>query len=222
MTSALNNIAQGGAFAGGVDPYVYPQFIGYALRAPSTQDIYNPGVRWQDNSVSPPVIYETTGSGLWYSGSGGGEILTSLTVIGPSVLTGGTLINSSGSANTTIGTGGTGATFIGNTTGNTVVTGSETITGNLGLTGAASKLSVSAATPASASIGTTAPLTAGSITVATTAITANSLVFFTTHTLGTVPVPQSYRVSARTAGTSFTIQSSGGTDTSTVDYWIIN
>jgi hypothetical protein len=65
MTAALGNTAQGTPFATGVDAYVYPQFIGYALRAPSAQDIYNPGTEWQDNSQSPPVIYITTGAGLW-------------------------------------------------------------------------------------------------------------------------------------------------------------
>jgi len=66
MTAALGNTAQGTPFATGVDAFVYPQFIGYALRAPSTQDIYNPGTRWQDNSVNPPVQYYTVGAGLWY------------------------------------------------------------------------------------------------------------------------------------------------------------
>jgi len=66
MTAALGNTAQGTPYATGVDAFVYPQFIGYALRAPNTQDIYNPGTRWQDNSVNPAVQYYTTGAGLWY------------------------------------------------------------------------------------------------------------------------------------------------------------
>ncbi len=66
MTAALGNTAQGTPFATGVDAFVYPQFIGYALRAPTNQDVYNPGTRWQDNSVNPFVIYETTGAGVWY------------------------------------------------------------------------------------------------------------------------------------------------------------
>lgn len=43
-----------------------PQFIN-ANRAPTTNDIYIPGTEWQDNSVSPKVIYQTTGAGLWSS-----------------------------------------------------------------------------------------------------------------------------------------------------------
>lgn len=65
MTAALGNTAPGTPFATGVDAFVYPQFIGYALRAPTTQDIYPPGTRWQDNSVNPAIIYETTGGGNW-------------------------------------------------------------------------------------------------------------------------------------------------------------
>ena len=65
MTAPLGNTAGGTPFATGVDAFVYPQFIGYAMRAPTTQDIYNPGTKWQDNSVNPAIIYETTGSGNW-------------------------------------------------------------------------------------------------------------------------------------------------------------
>ncbi len=147
---------------------------------------------------------------------------------------GATTLNTSGAATTTIGTGGTGAVQIGNATGNTAVTGSLTASttltatlgaitatnGNLVLGTAGNKITI--ATGANASAGTTGALTAGAIVVSTTAITANSLVFFATHTLGTVTVPQAYRVSARTPGTSFTIQSQDATDTSTVDWVIIN
>ena len=52
--------------AAGVDPFVRPFFIN-AQRAPTTNDIQNPGTRWQDSSVSPPVIYQTSGAGIWGS-----------------------------------------------------------------------------------------------------------------------------------------------------------
>jgi hypothetical protein len=64
----------------------------------------------------------------------------------------------------------------------------------------------------------TATLTAGSATVSTTAVAANSRIFLTSNTDG--GTPGWLRVSARTAGTSFTITSSSATDTSTVA-WII-
>lgn len=67
MTSCLFN-GPNGPFANVVDGYVYPQFIGYAMRAPTSQDVYPPGTRWLDNSVNPKILYETTGAGDWDSG----------------------------------------------------------------------------------------------------------------------------------------------------------
>ena len=57
-----------GPFDFGNDPYVYPQFIGRAMRAPTINDVLTPGTRWQNNSVVPPVIYTTTGAGRWLLG----------------------------------------------------------------------------------------------------------------------------------------------------------
>jgi len=94
------------------------------------------------------------------------------------------------------------------------------ITGDLTLATVGGKINI--ATGTNASVGTSGAMIAGSVVVPTTAITANSLVFFTTNVLGTVTAPQAYRVSARTPGVSFTIQSQSVTDTSTVNYWIIN
>lgn len=65
----------------------------------------------------------------------------------------------------------------------------------------------------------TATLVAGTVTVATTAVTASSRIFLTTNTPG--GTPGWLQVSARTAGTSFTILSSSGTDTSVVAWQII-
>ena len=64
----------------------------------------------------------------------------------------------------------------------------------------------------------TATLTAGSVVVANTSVTATSRIFLTSQADG--GTPGFLRVSARTAGTSFTITSSSGTDTSTVAYEI--
>lgn len=61
-------------------------------------------------------------------------------------------------------------------------------------------------------------LTAGSAVVADTSVTANSLIFLTAQTTG--GTPGFLGVSTRTPGTSFTITSSSGTDTSTVAYQI--
>lgn len=64
----------------------------------------------------------------------------------------------------------------------------------------------------------TAVLSGGTATVSNTSVTANSRIFLTSQVDG--GTPGFLRVSARSAGTSFTITSSSGTDTSTVAYII--
>jgi len=64
----------------------------------------------------------------------------------------------------------------------------------------------------------TAVLVAGAAVVANTSVTANSRILVTSNADG--GTPGFVRVSARTAGTSFTITSGSGTDTSTVAYQI--
>lgn len=71
---------------------------------------------------------------------------------------------------------------------------------------------------ANAKMGATA-LVAGTVVVTTTAVTATSRIFLTSNTDGGTP-GSGVRVSARTAGTSFTITSINALDTSTVA-WII-
>jgi hypothetical protein len=93
----------------------------------------------------------------------------------------------------------------------TAGTGITSTLGNLNLAGLAGK-----------TVGTTGALVAGSLLVANTSVTAASKFFFTANTLGTVTAPQSYYVSARVPGASFTVTSFDGTDTSTVDFFFIN
>lgn len=64
-----------------------------------------------------------------------------------------------------------------------------------------------------------ATLSAGSVVVSTTAVTANSRILLTSQADG--GTPGWLRVSARTAGTSFTITSSSGSDTSLVAWLIV-
>lgn len=66
----------------------------------------------------------------------------------------------------------------------------------------------------------TAVLVLGTVVVNTTKVTANSRIQLTAQVLGTVTVPTALAVTARTAGTSFTILSSNLTDTSTVAWRI--
>ena len=66
----------------------------------------------------------------------------------------------------------------------------------------------------------TIALVAGTATVSNTSVTATSRIFLTAQSLGTVVIPQALAVTARTAGTSFTITSQSATDTSTIAYEI--
>lgn len=66
----------------------------------------------------------------------------------------------------------------------------------------------------------TCTLAAGTCTVSTTSVTASSRIFLTAQSLGTVSVPSALAISARTAGTSFTVLASALTDTSVVAYEI--
>lgn len=92
--------------------------------------------------------------------------------------------------------------------------------GNLVLGTAGNKLSI--ATGANASVGTSAALTAGAITISTTAVTASSKIFLTYNTLAGTPGSLSAPTASIVAGTSFDIASSSNTDTSTVNWWIVN
>lgn len=65
-----------------------------------------------------------------------------------------------------------------------------------------------------------ATLSAGTVTVNTTKVTANSRIILTVQSLGTVSIPTVVGVTARSAGTSFTITSASITDTSVIA-WII-
>jgi hypothetical protein len=106
-------------------------------------------------------------------------------------------------------------------TGLIATTGGVTATaGNLSLNGVGSKLVIHASTPASDSVGTSVAMTAGSVTVATTAVTAASKIFVTPATPG--GTQGNLSIGTVTAGVSFVINSDSGTDTSTVNYLIIN
>lgn len=67
----------------------------------------------------------------------------------------------------------------------------------------------------------TCTLVLGTCTVSTTKVTANSRIDLANQQLGTITVPVGYAISARSAGTSFTILSGNLTDTSVI-YWKIN
>jgi hypothetical protein len=170
---------------------------------------YNLLRQWINTTSQNTFIY--LGGGLWVQfATSAGDVLS---VIGTANQI--TATNVAGNVTLTIPSTFTSPGSVTATLGNITATN-----GNLSLGTAGNKINI--ATGTNASVGTSGAMTAGSVVVNTTAITANSLVFFATNALGTVTVPQAYRVSARTPGTSFTIQSQDATDTSTVNYLIIN
>ena len=106
----------------------------------------------------------------------------------------------------------------------TLDTGIIAAGGNLNFLTAGNKITAPAATTTAAgaiAFGTVV-LVGGTATVATTAVTANSIILLTAQVLGTVAVASGYAVTSRTAGTSFVITASAGTDTSTIGWQIIN
>jgi hypothetical protein len=84
---------------------------------------------------------------------------------------------------------------------------------NLGTAGGG----VAIKTGSNARLGT-ATLVAGTVTVANTSVTANTKIFLSRATTGGTPGHLSY---TKINGTSFTINASGGADTSTVDWLLV-
>lgn len=72
------------------------------------------------------------------------------------------------------------------------------------------------------SVAGTATLSSGTVTVNTTAVSANSLIFTSRNTAGGTVGHLNAPVASIVAATSFVINSSSGTDASTVNWWIVN
>jgi hypothetical protein len=105
------------------------------------------------------------------------------------------------------------ARFQWTSSGITLLTGGNFVAGTIGMglqikEGANAKMGV-------------ATLAAGTVVVSNTVVTANSRIFLTCQSLGTVSAPSALCISARTAGTSFTILASQNTDTSVIAWQIV-
>ncbi|MFI0406571.1 hypothetical protein [Actinomadura sp. 3N508] len=94
-----------------------------------------------------------------------------------------------------------------------------TLTGDLSIGPAGSGLNIKEG--ANARMGQ-ATLAAGAATVATNQVGATSRIFLSVQELGTVAAPKAVAVTARVAGTSFTITSEDATDTSKVAWLILD
>lgn len=90
--------------------------------------------------------------------------------------------------------------------------------GNLTLGTAGNKINITTGTNASAGTGT---LSGGTVTISTTAVTASSLIFLTDTNSSIVNVG-SLTVSSKSAGVSFTVNSTNIADTSTFNWFIVN
>jgi len=158
--------------------------------------------------------------------------VTGLSTLGALTQAGSTNINITGAALTNIGVGGTGAVQIGNTTGNTAVTG--TLTTSAGITATLGNITATngnivlgtlgnriiVPTGTNATAGTSAAMsgTPGAVTVATTASSATCKIFYARNITGGTPGEVS--ITAQN-GTGFTLTSTGN-ETSTFNWWIIN
>lgn len=97
-----------------------------------------------------------------------------------------------------------------------VSTGILQLSGSLGLNTAGNKLNIATGSQASVGTGT---LATGTATILTTAVTANSIIqvqLTSCSSCGTL------YIGTVTAGTSFVVNSTNGSDASTFNYWIIN
>lgn len=106
---------------------------------------------------------------------------------------------------------------LGATTPSTIAATTISATGSIDIKTAGSGLKVAEGSNAKQGVVT---LVLGTATVANTSVTATSRIHLTAQSLGTITVPAALAVSARVAGTSFTILSSNLTDTSVVAYEI--
>jgi hypothetical protein len=208
-----------------------------AQRAPTTSDLgYGPGQEWVDQVGQAVYILASVGGGVatWLPLATAPGVLTTLTgnsggAISPTAGN----INLLGTANQ-ITTTGSGSTItwalpsaivapgsLTTTTSLTATLGNITATnGNLVLGTAGNKLNIT--TGSNASIGTSAAMTSGSITISTTAVTASSIIFLTVNTPGGTQGVLSAPVASIVAATHFVINSSNSSDTSTVNWWIVN
>lgn len=170
----------------GIDQYTQPYFYN-AERAPSSQDLYPPGTRWQDSSVSPRVIYETTGAGDWQatSSSTGIETINSNPAVADNYDLVGTanqitITETAGTSTFTIPAAFIAPGSIEATTTLTATLGDITATdGNIVRGTAGNKdvySSVASTITAGANSAGTVVLVGGTATISTTAVTASSII----------------------------------------------
>lgn len=175
-----------------------PTFLG--SRAPNSGDVANPGSQWVDQSVTPPVLYETPGQGIWTQTSGAINTIN------------GTANQITASTTNGVTTLSTPATFV--APGSiTAASGAITATnGNIVRGTAGNKdvyTSVASTTTAGANSAGTVTLVGGTATIATTAVTASSIIRLYRQGIGSTGAAALGLLSRGTisAGVSFIINS---------------
>jgi hypothetical protein len=194
-----------------------------SVRAPTTADINYPiGQRWIDttNATSWELTQVAAGSATWLS-IGGTTTPTVANITATNFITATAATASTLNANSWSATGTNGNINLvvapkgsGNfqaTTGNIAA-----INGNITMGTAGNGIQIKEG--ANARLGTSAAMTAGSIVIANTSVTANTVVFLSPATTGGTQGALSVVLNP---GVGFTINSSSATDTSTVNFLLI-
>jgi hypothetical protein len=219
MSGSIPAISSNPLGHAGLDPYVNPPFIN-AQRAPTTNDVQLADTTWQDNSVNPPVLYVTTGAGVWYDIGANSGTFTTLSVTGASSLatTSGNVAVANGTAAqiVSIGTGAgaktvslgstntTSSTTINAGSGGIALNGGVTCSGDVILNGAATQIQIQGGA-ATDFIGT-ATLVAGTVTVANTNIAAGDRITIDRNALNASPA-LGFLVYTITPGVGFAVDS---------------
>ena len=180
--------------------YEIGQVVFSPAQAPTAFYMYGGGGNWVEFATSSGAITSVLGTGNQINAS---------TTAGVTTLSLSNILIAPGTIAATQLTGGVGVTA---TTGNISANNGNLVIGTPG-----GKLVIAAGT--NGSVGVTPAMTAGAVTVATTAVTANSIILYAVVTPG--GTVGTYTLT-KTAGTSFTITSTSGTETSTFNYEIIN
>lgn len=110
------------------------------------------------------------------------------------------------------------AAFSGNYFLNSTSTNESLLSGDLRIATAGKGVLIKEGSNAKMGVST---LSAGTVVVSTTAVTATSRIQLTAQSLGTVAAAKALAITARSAGTSFTITSADATDTSAVAWLIV-
>lgn len=201
-----------------------------ATRDPSANDKYAVGVTYWANVTSGSawqLVSYSAGVPQWVALGGGASAVATINGLSP---TAGNIVIAGTSNQLTATSAGSTVTLStpsvftapGSVTATTTVTatlGAITATnGNVVLGTAGNGIVVKAGT--NARIGA-ATLTAGSSgSIANTSVTANTKIFTSVSALGTVTAPQAMLIT-KSAGVGFTITSADATDTSTVDWFMV-